>query len=120
MLIDDNTSLADAMAGILRMEDYYVTVVNNGELALKQVEMNTPDLVITDLLMPKLSGIELIKRLRAQNRFQKLPIIALTADTRDSRCKEGLEAGANLFFTKPFDDEELLTAIKKLLESEPS
>lgn len=115
LLIDDSTALAESLASILRMEDYQVIIVSNGARALAQIEKNIPDLVITDMLMPEMNGIELIKRLRAQERFQKLPVIALSADARDDRSKEGLSAGANLFFTKPFDENELIEAIEKLL-----
>ena len=118
LLIDDSAALAESLASILRMEDYEVTIVNNGLKALSYVQGQTPDLIVTDLVMPEMNGFEFIRRLRRDPRFLTLPIIALSADTRDERAKEGRDAGANLFMTKPFDENILIEAIEKLIRHE--
>ncbi len=115
LIIDDSAALADSLASILQMEDYEVSIVSNGAKALSFIENRTPDLILTDLVMPELSGIELIRILRSRPAYQKLPIIALSADARDGRSKEGLAAGADYFFTKPFDENILLETIEKLI-----
>ena|SRR5882724_9755719 len=114
LLIDDSRALATSLADILTMEGYEVTIVNNGVKAIAFLEKNIPNLIITDLIMPEMNGIEFIQNIRKEPRYKSIPIIAISADTREERAQEGIAAGANLFFTKPFDEYILIKSIEKL------
>ena len=77
-----------------------------------------PDLVITDLRMPEMDGIEVIRHIRSLDAFRTTPIVVLTADTNKQNESDGYEAGANLLLHKPFDEEHFLSSITKLISNE--
>ena len=96
-------------------DDYEVFSAENGEEALRQVEMQEPDLVLMDLSMPVLDGWEAIARLRAQPKTAALPIIALSAHAIAAEIDRAMAAGATDFVTKPIDEDELLEKMAALL-----
>jgi CheY-like chemotaxis protein len=99
----------------LATEGYKVSVAYNGTDAATLVENQRPDLIITDLMMPGMNGLELIAYVRALPGASSLPIIIITADASGETHDEGLKAGANLLLTKPFDDDNLINSIETLL-----
>ncbi|MFT6409054.1 MAG: two-component system response regulator PhoP [Arenicella sp.] len=113
LIIEDELSLQDQLASTLRQQDYVVDVASDGEEGLYFAEEYPIDLAIIDLGLPKIDGVEVIKRLRAAGKAY--PVLILTARSRWQEKVEGLEAGADDYLTKPFHPEEMLARIKVLL-----
>lgn len=95
---------------------YRVTEAENGEKGLKTALKNPPDLIVTDLMMPRMDGIEFCKRIKTELLTSHIPVIMLTAKAGRENKIEGLETGADDYLTKPFDGKELLVRIKNLIE----
>lgn len=110
LLVEDEEALAESLSFNLQQEGFEVVVIGDGETALAQVEVMRPDLILLDVMVPKLDGRELCKELRAR-RYQQ-PILFLTA--RDSEMDKvvGLEVGADDYITKPFSTNELVARIR--------
>ncbi|MEW5675397.1 response regulator transcription factor [Flavobacterium enshiense] len=110
LIIEDEKGISDFLKQGLEEENYKVTVAGNGEDGLKIFTGTKPDLVLLDWLMPKMSGLEVCKKIREKN--LKVPILFLTAKDTVQETIEGLKAGANDYIKKPFSFEELLERIK--------
>jgi DNA-binding response OmpR family regulator len=104
------------MAKLLELESFTVVTAEDGSAGLDTADAERPDLIITDVNMPRMNGIEMIKRLREQDGFATVPIMAITA-YGNGVAKEALEAGANRAATKPIQFTELVVEIKELLEA---
>jgi DNA-binding response OmpR family regulator len=120
LLVEDTKVLAENIADILRMEGYGVTIAGDGEAALFHLKENGCDLVITDIVMPRMDGITLVTEIRRHDRFTSLPVIVLSAKATEETLSQCKHAGANLFLKKPCDTEYLLNSISTLLTNEPS
>ncbi len=114
LLVDDNEDLRAYMAGIFTSEGYEVDTAADGEEGVDRVIAGAPDLIITDLMMPRVSGIELIHRVRRIERFRTTPIILLTARADEQTRQEVRLAGADDYLAKPFHESELLSAARNL------
>ena len=112
LLVDDEAPLCESLAYSLRKEGYEVTTAADGHSAIKQFHKQVPDLILLDLMMPQVDGMEVCWRIRA---FSNVPILMLTAKDQDMDKVLGLEAGADDYVTKPFNTQELLARIKALL-----
>lgn len=115
LLVEDTKVLAENIADILRMEGYDVTIAEDGEMALDHLKNASYDLVITDIVMPKLDGIAMVTRIREEASFASLPIIILSAKATEDVLQQSKQIGANLFLKKPCDTEYLLNSISALL-----
>jgi DNA-binding response OmpR family regulator len=116
LVVEDDEDIAVALQRSLRMEGYEVRIAGDGEVALETAHSFLPDLVVLDLGLPKLDGIEVARRLRADG---DVPILMLTArDAVDSRV-EGLDSGADDYLVKPFERQELLARLRALLRRRP-
>jgi two-component system, OmpR family, response regulator MprA len=116
LVVEDDEDIALAVQRSLRMEGYEVRLAGDGEAALDAAVAFMPDMVILDLGLPKLDGIEVARRLRADG---DVPILMLTArDALDSRV-EGLDSGADDYLVKPFERQELLARLRALLRRRP-
>ncbi|MCL4143591.1 UNVERIFIED_CONTAM: hypothetical protein GTU68_035586 [Idotea baltica] len=113
LVVEDEPALLELLLQNLKFEGYHVIEARNGQDALKQIETRTVDLMILDLMLPKMSGIEVCKHLRAKG--NALPIIMLTARGTQSDKIRGLKIGADDYVTKPFDLMELLARIEAIL-----
>jgi adenylate cyclase len=115
LVVDDQRANIEMMAGILQARGYQVITAPGGDEALEQVRAASPDLVVSDILMPGMDGYELCRRLRAQAATALLPVILVTSlEANDERVK-GLEAGADDFLSKPVNWEELFARVRSLL-----
>lgn len=112
LVADDERDLAKAIKKILELSDYDVDAVFNGNEALEQVKQTSYDVIILDVMMPILDGIETVKEMRKIN--IKTPILLLTAKSQIDDKVEGLDSGANDYLTKPFDKKELLARVRAL------
>lgn len=115
LIIEDNPDLTNYLSGIL--DDYYkINLAYNGITGLNRAYEKIPDLIISDIRMPKLDGIQLCRLLKSDHRTSHIPLILLTAKSSIADKLEGLETGADDYIGKPFEAEELKTRIRNLLE----
>ncbi|KPU28308.1 ArsR family transcriptional regulator [Caloranaerobacter sp. TR13] len=115
LVVDDEEHIIELIRFNLETNGYNVISANDGKEALKKVKEEKPDLVILDLMLPSIDGIEICKILRKDKETEKLPIIMLTAKSEEIDMILGLEIGADDYITKPFSIRELLARIKAVL-----
>jgi len=113
--VDDSASVRQMVAFTLKGAGYTVIEAGDGKDALAKLTGNKADMVITDLNMPNMNGIELIKALRANPSYKFVPIVLLTTESQDTKKQEGKAAGATGWIVKPFKPEQLLSVVKKVL-----
>lgn len=99
----------------LELEGYEVVKASDGEEALDRVVSDRPDLLILDVMMPKLNGKDVCRRLKGDPKTAKLPIIFLSAKAQELDVEAGLDLGADAYVTKPFDPSDLLDTVADLL-----
>lgn len=120
LVVDDEEPIQELLRFNLEKEGYLVCVAKDGQEALKHVENDQPDLLVLDLMLPGMDGLEVCRKLRSNPRFQKIPIIMLTAKGEEIDKVLGLELGADDYMTKPFSPRELLARIKARLRRQNS
>lgn len=118
LLAEDEPSLSRAIIKILEKNNYTADAVYNGEDALSYLESGDYDAAILDIMMPKMDGITVLKKIREQNIL--LPVIMLTAKAEVDDKVLGLDSGANDYLTKPFDSKELLARIRAMTRQKQS
>lgn len=121
LVVEDEPPLIEVLRYNLESEGFRVSVATDGEDALLVVDEEAPDLVILDWMLPKLSGIEVCRRLRSPTINNRIPIIMLTARGEEGDRVRGLESGADDYIVKPFSPAELIARVRAVLRrSEPS
>ena len=115
MTADDSASVRQMVAFTLKQNGYEVLEAVDGRDALTKLNKQKIDMLLTDLNMPNMDGIGLIKGVRAGSLNKFIPIVMLTTESQDSRKAEGKAAGATGWIVKPFKPEQLLAVIKKVL-----
>jgi two-component system phosphate regulon response regulator PhoB len=115
LVVEDEDALATLLQYNLEKEGYQVAVAADGEEALMLVDERLPDLVVLDWMLPKISGIELCRRLRGRSETRNMPIMMLTARGEESDRIRGLDTGADDYVTKPFSMTELAARIRAVL-----
>ena len=113
--VDDSTSIRQMVSFTLKDAGYEVIEAVDGRDALTKLNGEGVSMVITDLNMPNLDGIGLIRELRANPAFKFVPIVMLTTESQDSKKQEGKAAGATGWIVKPFKPDQLLAVVKKVL-----
>lgn len=117
LLVDDEPGVRESVQAYLEYSgDFNVKVAGNVAQAWEILEQETPDLVISDVMMPQVDGYEFLEKLRGDTRFQSLPVVFLTARGMTSDRIQGYHAGCDAYLSKPFDPEELEAMVKNLLE----
>ena len=119
LLVDDEPSIVKMVGKRLEVEGFTVTVAMDGQDGLAKAQAELPDLIILDLMLPKINGYEVCTMLKQDVRYQKIPILLFTAKTQDKDEKLGMECGANAYMRKPFRGPELLEIIRKLIAALP-
>ena len=114
LVVDDSADTREMMAKLLELEAFTVVTAEDGRLGLKVADAELPDLIITDINMPNMSGIEMIRELRKQPWCQSVPIMAITA-YGNGVAKDAIEAGADRAATKPIQFNSVIVEIKELL-----
>ncbi|MBD2460629.1 response regulator [Oscillatoria sp. FACHB-1407] len=115
LFVDDNPDLRSYVSGILQQAGYYVWTARNGAEGFQIAQSRHPDLIVTDLMMPMVSGAEMIQMIRQEESLNGTPIVLLTAKA-DEETRIGLrEKGADAYLAKPFNDRELLAEVRNLL-----
>jgi phosphate regulon transcriptional regulator PhoB len=115
LVVDDEEPIQELLRFNLEKEGYVVCIATDGEEALTHVASDQPDLIVLDLMLPGMDGLEVCRRLRSNPKFQQIPIIMLTAKGEEIDTVLGLELGADDYMTKPFSPRELLARIKARL-----
>ncbi len=116
LLVDDEPGLRQAVQEYLQESGFAVTVAGNATDAWGLLQQETPDLIISDIMMPQVDGYEFLKQLRADSRFSSLPVVFLTARGMTSDRILGYQAGCDAYLAKPFDPDELVALVENLLD----
>ena len=114
LVVDDEEDVLDLVKTLLTGNGYQVTTAKTGEQALIQAVENRPDLIILDLVMPGISGLEVCRLLKSKKDFKKVPIIMMSVLDRPIDHQHIEEAGADHFIHKPFDIDQLLITVDKI------
>lgn len=117
LVVDDEADLAAILANRLRRAGYEATLAGDGLAALELIGRDRPDLVLLDVRMPRLDGIETLRRLRRGGSTARLPVIVMTANAEASDRARALEAGADACLAKPFETAEMLARVRELLDA---
>ncbi|HEX4881832.1 MAG TPA: phosphate regulon transcriptional regulator PhoB [Porticoccaceae bacterium] len=115
LIVDDEAAIRDMVAAALEVAGFLCLRAENARAAYALIVDERPDLVLLDWMMPEVSGIELLRRLRRDERTAELPVILLTAKTEEDNLVQGLDAGADDYVTKPFSPRELIARVRALL-----
>lgn len=115
LVVDDDPQVLGLLRLNFEMEGYEVSCANDGTEALEAVSREVPDLVVCDVMMPGIDGLEVVRRLRADPATAHLPVVVLSAKAMRSDLRAGIEAGADEYVTKPFDPVELIDVVSRLL-----
>jgi len=116
LVVEDNVDVREYIKDALK-EHYHIEEAANGEQGLRKAEKFIPDLIVSDIMMPKMDGYELTRQLRQNDKTSHIPIILLTAKSDKDSKLQGLGLGADDYLIKPFDSDELLARIKNLIET---
>jgi two-component system, OmpR family, alkaline phosphatase synthesis response regulator PhoP len=119
LVVDDDPNVIRVVEINLTQEGHQVRTAGDGEAALAAVAQERPDLLILDVMMPKLDGFETLKRLKADPAAAEIPVIMLTARAQDEDVFEGYGTGAQWYLTKPFEPGELRRVVRHLLDRRP-
>ena len=115
LIADDEPNIVVSLEFLMRQKGYDVRVANNGEDALAAIGDFGPDLILLDVMMPRLSGYDLCQRVRENPAWQGIRIIMLSAKGRDIEVSKGLAIGADAYVTKPFSTKDLIAMVQELL-----
>jgi len=115
LLVDDSTTMLMSMEGVLKRAGFQVETATGGDVALKKISSSCPDLMITDLNMPGMDGITLIKEVKKMPGMRFKPILMLTTESQQSKRNEAKAAGATGWLVKPVKPEELLGVVKQVV-----
>jgi len=118
LLVDDEAEIVKAVQIRLTQANYEVIVANDGQEALDKAYKEIPDLIILDLMLPKMDGHKVCGLLKANTQYNKIPIIIFTAKAQQEDMKISKEVGADAYVTKPFDSQKLLSQVEELLNGQ--
>jgi DNA-binding response OmpR family regulator len=120
LFVDDETDFVEVVRERLEFEGYKVVPAYDGEEALEKVVSNRPDIIILDIMIPKINGFDVCRRLKSDKNYRDIPIMMLTAKFQPSDIKFSQEVGADAYLTKPFEPKVLIGKLRELLEKKGS
>lgn len=115
LLVDDDEMVRIALGELLKPEGYEIDTASGGGEALDKIDNNKYDLLMLDIIMPEMDGLELCRRIRQREEYKEIPIVFLTAKSREEDRAMGIDAGANKFLSKPISPEKLLEIISETI-----
>lgn len=118
LVVDDEKQLVDLIKVRLETNDFEVLTAYDGQEGLARAKKENPDLIILDLMLPKMDGYKVCRMLKFDEKYRKIPIILFTAKAQEEDVKLGEEVGADAYVTKPFEPQVLLDKIKELLDQQ--
>lgn len=119
LVVDDERAIVKLIEVNLRLENYEVLTAADGHEALEQLEEVLPDMIILDIMMPRLDGWEVLRRVRNNDAYRDIPVVVLTARTHDADIIQGWQLGADEYITKPFSPVALVKMVQMVLERTP-
>jgi len=117
LIVDDEPSIVVPIQFLMEQQGYSVLVAENGEDALDVIYKYKPDLILLDIMLPRIDGYEVCEIVRLNPEYRDIKIIFLTAKGREVEIAKGLALGANAYITKPFSNTELVAKVKELLDN---
>ncbi|MCB1751541.1 MAG: response regulator [Gammaproteobacteria bacterium] len=117
LIVDDEQNIAISVEYLMRREGFDVSVARDGEEGLAMIRSTKPDLVLLDVMMPKMDGFQVCSAVRADAALADVRIIMLTAKGRDAEVAKGLSLGADAYIPKPFSTSDLVSRVNSLMES---
>lgn len=114
LAVDDSTTNIALLEGILKEEGYIVETASNGKQALQMIEKRKPDLILLDLMMPRINGFKLLEKLKEDEECRNIPVFVVSARTNTKSIRKAMDLGADDFFKKPLDINVLLEKVKQL------
>ncbi len=115
LLIEDDSALRENTAELLELSGYSVTTAPNGKVGIEMAVSQTPNLIICDIMMPEIDGYGVLQNVSSNEKTKHIPFIFLSAKTEHKEIRKGMDLGADDYLTKPFDEEELLSAVESRL-----
>ncbi len=115
LLVDDEVDFVEVLRARLEDNNYEVLVAYDGEEGLDRAEKENPDLIILDLMLPRLNGFDVCRKLKVNNNFKNIPIIMISAKFQANDVNFGIAMGADAYMTKPFEPRVLMEKIRELL-----
>ncbi len=115
LVVDDEAPIVRLLRATLEADDFAVITADRGTVALELLNVERPDLIVLDVMMPDMNGFETLRRIRSESQVPKVPVIMLTARTGDVDKLQGFQSGADDYVTKPFNPDELLARITAVL-----
>ena len=115
LIAEDERDIRDLIAFTLRFAGYEVLTANNGEEAVQMTRQELPDLVLTDVRMPKMTGYEACKQIKADPKTQHIPVVFLSAKGQEAEVQSGMAAGADEYLLKPFAPDQLTRKVAEIL-----
>ncbi len=119
MVVEDSPTYQRQISGLLQSQGYRTITAMDGEEALEKALQEDPTLIVLDVILPKKNGFQVCRQLKTSPTTQNIKILMLTSKSQDSDRFWGLKQGADEYMTKPFDEEELVTTVTKLLHNSP-
>ncbi|MBP7960407.1 MAG: response regulator [Caldilineaceae bacterium] len=120
LIVDDEPNIVISLEFLMNQAGYVVEIARNGEDALDLIASFLPDLVLLDVMLPRVDGFDVCQRVRENAEWDAIKIVMLTAKGREVEVAKGLALGANAYITKPFSTKELLAEVKRLLADNES
>jgi len=117
LVVDDQKHIVRLVQITLEKAGYEVVTAYDGVEALEKVEQEHPDMLVLDVMMPRMDGFEVLQRLQADPRYQQIPVIMLTAKAQDADIFKGWQSGVSSYLVKPFNPRELLTFVQRIFQS---
>lgn len=117
LVVDDEPNIVLSLEFLLKKEGYDVRVARNGEDAIRLVRERRPDLILLDVMLPVRDGYDVCETIRANPAWKAIPILMLTAKSREVEREKALALGANDYVTKPFSTRELVERVKRMLDA---
>jgi CheY-like chemotaxis protein/CRP-like cAMP-binding protein len=115
LLIEDDAALRENTAELLELSNYNVITAPNGRLGIEKAKAEVPDIVVCDIMMPEVDGYEVLETLAADDQTRNIPFIFLSAKTEHKEIRKGMDMGADDYLTKPYEEDELISAIESRL-----
>lgn len=115
LVAEDERDIRDLIAFTLQFAGYTVVTANNGEEGLALARQEAPDLILSDVRMPKMTGYEMCRQIKAEPRTAHVPVVFLSAKGQDQEVQSGLAAGATEYLLKPFAPDQLLAKVAEIL-----
>ena len=117
LAVDDEKHIVRLVQVNLERAGYEVVTASDGVEALEQVKNELPDMIVCDVMMPRMDGFEVLRRLKADQSTREIPVIMLTAKAQDADVFKGWQSGVDAYLTKPFNPMELLAFVRRIFKS---